>query len=282
MPEADYSPFRDRIDKRSDHWWQARTQGVHGPGACHELRLADDPDEQWKCCRYWQRKLCNKWNSREFAKRHGVRVPHLFWSGRDVEAIPFERLPGSYAIRLTSGHSSQQVVVMHNGVNLLDGQAYTREQVSERFAALLGSSFSRTLMLVEEYVAPLVAVGDSGLPPNYRFHMFGDVVAWISVSCARSNYGHFTADWEPFHIRVMKSVKTPYPWPRPASLEQLVTVARTLGAAFETYVRVDLYDAQGEPFFAEYAPIPSRGRAYTADADAILERLWRQHYPNAL
>jgi hypothetical protein len=282
MSEVDHSPFRERMDRRVEIWWQTRTPGVHGPGSCHALRLAHDSEELWKCCPYWQRKLSNKWNAREFATRHRVRVPHLFWAGRDVNAIPFDQLPEAYVIRLTSGHSGMQVAVMRRGVNLLDGMAYTQEQVQARFATLLQAAFSRTLMLVEEYVPPLVSTDESGLPPNYRFHMFGDVVAWVSVSCARQNYGHFNPDWTPFHIRVMKKVLAPYPWPRPAGLGQLVEAARTLARAFETYVRVDLYNSANGPVFAEYAPIPSRGRAYTPDADARLEKLWMEHYPDAL
>jgi len=80
----------------------------------------------------------------------------------------------------------------------------------------------------------------------------------------------------------MKKVLIPYPWPRPRGLERLLEVARTLGRAFETYVRVDLYDADGDPIFAEFAPIPSRGRSYTPEADARLEQLWVAHYPDAL
>ena len=282
VSEDQHSPFRERLDRRAELWWATRTPGMHGPRRCHELRLAHDTESQWKCCRYWQRKLSNKWNAREFATRHGVRVPRLYWSGNDVDAIPFDKLPDAYVIRLTSGHSGKQVVVMRRGVNLLDGIAYTQAQLRERFAALLQAAFSRTLMLVEEYVPPQASVDESGLPPNYRFHMFGDVVAWVSVSCARANYGHFADDWEPFPIRVMKSVLHPYPWPRPIGLERMLDVARRLGRAFETYVRVDLYDSDGDPIFAEFAPIPSRGRSYTAEADARLERLWTEHYPGTL
>jgi hypothetical protein len=276
------SAFRERIDRRENLWWITRSPDVHGPRLCHELRRATDSEEQWKCCRFWQRKLANKWNAREFAIRHGVRVPHLYWSGRDVEAIPFESLPAAYVIRLTSGHSSKQVVVMRDGINLLDGTAFSTAALREHFAGLLSAAFSKTLMLVEEYVPPLVSVDDTGLPPNYRFHMFGDVVAWISVSCARRNYGHFTADWQPYPVRIMKKVLVPYPWPRPEHLDLLLDAARRLARAFESYVRVDLYNAEPEPVFAEFAPVPSQGRSYTPEADDVLERLWVKHYPDAL
>jgi hypothetical protein len=280
-PES-HTLFRRRIDRRADRWWETRTEGIHGPRRCHELRRADDPDALWKCCPLWQRKLSNKWNAREFAKRCNVRVPQLYWSGRDVDAIPFDALPDTYVIRLTSGHSSQQVVVMRRGVNLLTRATYDHGQVRDHFAGLLAKAFSRTLMLVEEYVPPLVSVDDSGLPPNYRFHMFGEEVAWVSVSCARQRYGHFTTDWEPFPIRIMRSVKEPYPWPRPEGRAALIDAARRLARAYETYVRVDLYDAVGGPIFAEFAPLPSKGRSYTPEADALLERLWVKHFPDAL
>ena len=275
-------PFRERIDRRAALWWQERPSDIHGPRECHALRKATDDDVEWKCCRFWQRKLANKWNSREFAKKHGIRVPHLLWSGRDVDAIPFERLSHAYVIRLTSGHSGAQVMVMVDGVNLLDQKAYSDAAVRERFKGLLTQAFSRTLMLVEEYVPPLDPIDGSGLPPNYRFHMIGDVVAWVSVSCARRNFGHFTPAWQPFELQVMRSVHAPYPWRRPDNLEALLDTARTLGRAFGSYVRVDLYDTGDGPVFAEFAPVPSRGRAYTRDADARLSELWTKHLPDAV
>lgn len=282
MPDETRVPFRGRLDRRARIWWEERTPGVHGPRHCHELRLATDPEEQWKCCPYWQRKLSNKWNSREFAVRHGVRVPRLYWSGRDVDAIPFDELPDDYVIRLTSGHSSEQVVVLRAGVDLLTGTRYDRARVREHFATLLAAAFSRTLMLVEEYIPPFDTDEPSGLPVNYRFHMFGDVVAWISASCARRNYGHFSAGWEPLSIRVARDGRLPYPWPRPVGLDRMLEAARTLARAFESYIRVDLYDAEGGPFFAEFAPLPGRGRLYTDEANLVLERLWTEIFPDAL
>lgn len=171
--------------------------------------------------------------------------PRLYWSGRDVDAIPFDELPDDYVIRLTSGHSSEQVVVLRAGVDLLTGTRYDRARVREHFATLLAAAFSRTLMLVEEYIPPFDTDEPSGLPVNYRFHMFGDVVAWISASCARRNYGHFSAGWEPLSIRVARDGRLPYPWPRPVGLDRMLEAARTLARAFESYIRVDLYDAEG-------------------------------------
>ncbi len=122
--------FIARLRQRKIRWWTEEHPGVHGPSACHALLHWDDPDERWKCCPFWQRKLSNKWNGREFARRCGARVPELYWSGRDVEAVPFETLPRHYVVRSTSGSRAKNVLLMAGEKNLLDERTYTREQVN--------------------------------------------------------------------------------------------------------------------------------------------------------
>ena len=59
----------------------------------YSLLDKDDPDTRWRCCDLWPRLLSNKWNAREFAQRHGVRVPELYWYGRRLSALPVDDLP---------------------------------------------------------------------------------------------------------------------------------------------------------------------------------------------
>ncbi|MEJ7682262.1 MAG: hypothetical protein WKG06_31315 [Segetibacter sp.] len=70
---------------------------------------ANDTMEKWKDVKNWQRKLSNKYNSREFARKHSCRVPELYWKGNNYTAIDFDNLPEHYVIRPTKGHSLKLV-----------------------------------------------------------------------------------------------------------------------------------------------------------------------------
>lgn len=58
--------------------------------------------------------LENKLTGREYAEANGVPVPELYWSGTDVENIPFDDLPASYVLK--AAHLSGAVIIVKNGV----------------------------------------------------------------------------------------------------------------------------------------------------------------------
>jgi len=62
----------------------------------------------------------------------------------------------------------------------------------------------------------------------------------------------------------------------------MLELACTLGRSFGIYVRVDLYASDGDPVFAEFSPMPTRGRLYSVEMDAYLNGLWERHCPGTL
>jgi hypothetical protein len=58
--------------------------------------------------------------------------------------------------------------------------------------------------------------------------------------------------------------------------------ARTLGAAFDAYVRVDLYATSRGCVFGEFSSTPVGGKYYTPFADAYFESLWQRHHPGSV
>ncbi len=77
--------FSERIKRRHKIFWGA----LNAEKIRNKIMDANDPIEKWKNVKNWQRKLSNKYNSREFAKKHNCRVAELYWKGRDYNAINF-------------------------------------------------------------------------------------------------------------------------------------------------------------------------------------------------
>jgi hypothetical protein len=172
------SVYSDRIKRRYELFWRTRRFGLHGKGRCLLTYLnRSDPIEKWHCCDLWQRKLANKWNAREFAVMHGCRVPELYWHGRRPERIPFDELPDRYVIRPTVGHSKRGIFLMADGVNLLDGRAYSPEELITRIRRGL-HALSRRQVLVEEFLRP--ADRESQRPVECKGFMFGTRIAAIA------------------------------------------------------------------------------------------------------
>lgn len=288
----DAPTFSERLSKRRKIWWQ-KPRNYRDPRTytdfLHQIRERNvprsrfDSDEVWRCCRYWQRSLSNKWNAREFAERHGLRVPELYWHGRNLSRLDFNALPECFVIRPTFGHSRQGVFVICDGVNLLSGTKVSRRDV---LRALAGRA-RRLLMgpvLVEEFVGD--AGPDARLPLELKLHMFNERVGAISLVERSSAKGQplsgrfYSASWEPFSDPMYPKYSPADPIPAPSWLPELLRAAKRLGQAYGTYVRVDFLVAGDRVVFGEFATTP--GGRWTAFADEYFGRLWQETFPEAL
>jgi hypothetical protein len=70
--------------------------------------------------------------------------------------------------------------------------------------------------------------------------------------------------------------------PKPEELEPMNSIAVRLGAAFGSFVRVDLYRTSRGTYFGESSSVSGGRKDYTAFADEYLGRLWEEHIPEKI
>jgi hypothetical protein len=278
--------FEDRIRKRWQLWWgpprwrhpAELVDRVHRWKEIHTLRDSRDADATWRCCSMWQRSLNNKWNSREFAKRFGCRVPDLYWSGRRVSRIPLAELPESFVIRPTFKSSRKGVYLITDGVDLMTGTPWTRAQLRAELLRTLGRT-SNPPLLVEEFVRS--EDGGYRLPLEFRCHVFGETVGAVEVVIrgrrgVPSRYGFFTPEWQPLDRGYTDPM--PIEWIEPPKcLDEMLGWAQRLGRAYGTYVRVDCYSSDKGCVFGEFSSTPARGETFSPFTNEYFERLWSKH-----
>lgn len=286
----DAPSFSERLAKRRRVWWQKprnyrdpRTYAdyIHQIRERNVLRSQFDSDERWRCCRYWQRSLSNKWNARQFAERHGLRVPELYWHGRSVSKLDLDGLPECFAIRPVFGHSLNGAFVVCNGVDLLTGAKVSRRD----FMQALGGRLKRLLLgpvLVEEFV------GETGpnprLPLEFKLHMFADRVGAVSRTERSSANGRtvvrfYSASWEPLP-EISRTNPQADPVPAPSFLPELLRAGKRLGQSYGTYVRADFLVRGGKIVFGEFATAP--GGLWTPFAESYFGSLWQESCPGEL
>jgi hypothetical protein len=308
---TDVLNYSQRVARRLEVWWQKpRNYGSPATYAnyLHQLRerttfrSRSDPEETWHCCAYWPRSLINKWNSREFALRHGCRVPELYWYGRNLSSVPLESLPERYVIRHTFGSGRKRVYVLSGDREVTLGRAVSVAEMRARLGGPFRNLF-RGRLLVEEFVGG--APGDWELPLECKLFMFGDVVGAIEVfrrsrrRLAPRSYteglgltGHrcYSEAWEPFDDpffdkgylrRSYGHAPATDPSPPPDCLQELVAAGRRLGLACGTPIRVDFLIGDKGLVFNEFATTPAID-ALTPFADAYLGRLWQELFPGAI
>lgn len=290
-----YPSFSERLQLRNALWWgkgpKAAQVPVHGRWLHrfeenHLLRRAADPEGRWRCCEYWHRALSNKWNAREFATRHGCRVPALYWWGRRPGAIPLDSLGDFFVVRRAWGTHSGGVFAMAGGRELLRRRSLERSQLRRQLRRSLGA-FSHVPVLVEEFVR--TEEGTYELPVNFKFHMFGDEIAAIHLVRhepeVRPNgddllHRFYTASWTPIEDRMVTDYTLCEPQAPPRCLDEMIAVARRLGRAYGKYVRVDLYATDQGCVFGEFSTIPHAGRNYTPFAERYFGEFWQRAFPD--
>jgi hypothetical protein len=262
--------FSDRIKKRHKIFWKAPNAEI----VRNTIMDATDPIEKWKDVKNWQRKLSNKYNSREFAAKHNCKVAALYWKGRDYDSIDFDNLPDHYVIRPTIGHSSGLVFLMSHSTNLMDGKTYTKEDIKKVLAKALSEN-QRLAFLIEEFVR--TEDGKYKIPDDYKLYTFKGEIACIQVINRLGPSKGYTTCYDK-NWQIMENVNTYYPkgdyQQPPKYLQEMLKQAKELSKSYEIFVRIDFYATDKGAVFGEFTPTPFMGSCFTSAADKLFINYW--------
>jgi hypothetical protein len=262
--------FSDRIIRRHKLFW-----GDANAEKVRNLKMsAADPIEKWQDEPFWQRKLSNKANAREFVKMFDCQVPDLYWRGSDVENIDFNTLPPYYVIRPTTGHSSKMVFVMDHGKNLFDDKDYTPAEIVAYLKAAVDKKEDLEF-LVEEFLQN--EEGEHHILTDYKFFCFdGEVaVVWeIKRTGPKTGFATFyDENWKKIdEVHVFyppKEANEP-----PACYQDMLAQAKRLSKAYGIFVRLDFYATNKGAVFGEFTPTPALGRGHTRFGKKLLLKYW--------
>lgn len=274
--------FTARLQRRQRVWWgRAGGRPLHRLVELTARRRRDDPEARWRCCAHWPRTLIHKWNAREFALRHGCQVPALYWFGRRPAALPLEALPTHFVVRPVHGAGGRGVHVVAGDHELLGDRPLPRAELRATLRRALGR-VARWPLLVEEFARS--EDGGWRLPTEYKCYAFGGTIAVVQVvQRARhhvAQHRFYTPDWVPIadHFQTENPLAPPVEPPR--CLDEILRCAATLGAACDTFVRVDCFATDRGGLFDEFATTPNGARGFTPYADDFLGELWQRYYPD--
>lgn len=104
-----------------------------------------------------------------------------------------------------------------------------------------------------------VITKDGSQPRDYKFFVFDGKVEFVQVDVDRaSNHKRSLQNREWRHLPFTLKYPSAGMIDPPLALEQMIAGAETLGREF-SFVRVDLYDIEGEPRFGELTFFPGSG-----------------------
>jgi hypothetical protein len=208
------------------------------------------------------------------ATAHGLRIPRTLWSGTNVRELENVQLPERWVLK--PNHRSGLVFFGQGQPNIpvlqktVEGWLWSAEKADLHEWAY---SKARPLLLAEELI------GVPGSPPSdHKFYVFAGQVAAVEVHTDRfTNHSlrWYLPDWTPLEVTYGDSLLGPAESTPPGNFEKMLAIAGELGRSFD-FMRVDLYNVDGEVFFGEVTPYPASGieRFDPASFDEELGAKW--------
>jgi hypothetical protein len=200
------------------------------------------------------------------------------WSGKDLPPREERNWALPFVIKLNSGSGWNIFVRSEAERNWAKIERRCANWMGQRFGHHLGEwlySKIEPRILVEPFISH-----DRMLPWDYKLWVFRGKVEFIHVDTDRETApkrAFFDRDWKPLpfaidldgHPRELREI------PRPASLEKMIAAAETLAEDLP-FVRIDLYEVDGQPRFGEmtFYPRSGFGKFDPPEYDRIIGALW--------
>lgn len=203
--------------------------------------------------------LVREWIKEKIGKKYLISLIGV-WNSFDE--IDFDSLPDSFVLKCN--HGSEMTYIIKDKNKLDKNIAKTIfdywMSINYSFNSLELQYFGIPRKIIaEEYIEP-----QNGNLFDYKIHMFNGVPKIIQVIGDRNLLEHtakecfFSPEWIPQQMKNHTFETYEIPPERPANLDEMLEISRILSKGFK-YVRVDLYNIDGQLKFGEMTFTPVSG-----------------------
>ena len=189
----------------------------------------------------------------------GVRVPRTLWTGTDVRELVAVSLPERWVLKPngSSGavHFGKHRISRPEADALAEQTEYWLDAADVTHRREWIYSQARRVFLSEQ------CIGSGQTLTDFKFFVFNGEPRLVQVDTDRFNdhrRAMYDVEWMPVPVRYAFPASAPIA--RPERLDQMLKIAADLGREFD-FIRIDLYDVDGEVWFGEFTPYPASGLA---------------------
>lgn len=205
--------------------------------------------------------LADKLLVRDYIIKKGYEsiLPKLYGIYNNVLEIDFKKLPTEFVLKTNNGCGG---VILCNNKNLLN-----IEKSKKILTNNLKTNFTKkSLEYHYEQIVPkiiceeLIKDKNKKQPTDYKFYCFAGHVECILVCTDREKevrLDYFDLNWN-YLDYAKEKFRSHKKIPKPKNLEKMILIASQLSKDFK-FVRVDLYNANGNIYFGELTFTPASG-----------------------
>lgn len=229
--------------------------------------------------------ISDKYQVREYLKNvlgneeaEKILVPLLYVTD-DPATLPFDSLTGEYIIK--ANHNSGPNFIVEKGKEI-DRKVIVsslKEQLRLPYATLKHEWAYKKIKKRVVIVERLLRDKTGFLPKDYKFHMIYGHCAFVQVDFDRfidHSRTLYDKDWN--YIPGTLKFKQGPEAPKPKNFEGMLALAETLSKDFD-YVRIDLYNLDGQIYFGEMTNYPGSGieRFTPINLDVNMGEYWNKN-----
>lgn len=203
----------------------------------------------------------DKYEVRNYLKKFNLDglTPQLYGVFDSVDEIKWDELPNSFVVKCNHG----------SGMNILcpDKKMLNLEETAKTVDKWMNSDFWKVFAETQYKNVKKKIIIEELLDPNiltYKFYCFNGVIKMAYVSLngedgEKEKYlDFFDPEWNWLPISLWPHDHAPIHPEKPKGYEEMCRIAKILAADFP-FVRVDLYNIDGEIFFSELTFVPTGG-----------------------
>jgi len=206
----------------------------------------------------------------------------MFWSGNDPDKIPFHKLPSAFVIKATHGCQYNIIVKNKEKLDQKEVKKKLKKWLDENFCkkALLGVSWGYK-NIIPTIIVEAFLNNNGDVPIDYKFFCFSGRVEFLQMNFDRFGDPYektFDRDFNPLDLWQGEK-QYPGEVSKPKNYEEMLSVAEKLSVGFP-FIRVDLYNIEGQIFFGELTCYPGGGMVewIPRKYDYLLGDKWKVSY----
>lgn len=212
-------------------------------------------------------KLTDKILVKEFVSKNlgsEYVIPTLAGGFSHFDEIPFDELPNQFVLKCNHDSKSTIVCTDKESFDFHSAKIKLEKALRRNYYHYKGKQWGykdiTPRIFVEKYMGD-----DNGELIDYKFMMFGGECKMVNYYANRYGEGGirqncYDSDWNLLPFIWAGNRNTSRPVPRPNNLEEMKELATKLAALVDNaFVRVDLYNINGNVYFGEYTFYPGGG-----------------------
>ncbi|WHY71993.1 ATP-grasp fold amidoligase family protein [Fictibacillus enclensis] len=203
----------------------------------------------------------DKYRIREYLKKYNLDslCPKLYGVYNNADDIDWDKLPMSFVIKCNHGSGMNILCSEKNELNKEEVKKTLNTWMKKEYWKIFGETQYKNVqkkIIIEELLDPNIL--------TYKFYCFNGQIKVSYVSLNGENgekekyIDFFDEKWNWIPVKLWPHEHAPVHPNKPKAYDEMCNIARTLSKDFP-FVRVDLYNVNGDIYFSELTFVPTGG-----------------------